>query len=90
MNSEETFDYLDSLAIEISAKGAVDRYGVLSTGERLGVVLVASRGDLIEAEGKTIAQAIDRLGANWIQELLHRWRYRPHPKHWSAPDEREQ
>jgi hypothetical protein len=44
-------------------------FGVLSTGEKVGVALVLNRPDLI-AEYGTILDAVDRLGSEWLTAAI--------------------
>lgn len=80
MDQNKRFEYLDGIAIRLAGNDPDDTYAVLSTGERLYVALAASRPDLIESEGKTLVQAIARLGNDWTQQLIERWQYRPSAK----------
>jgi hypothetical protein len=68
-----TFDYLDDIALAIQ-QGNSSQFGPLSTGEKLYIALAISRMDLVP--DFTIAQAIERLGETWTNELVARWRYR--------------
>ncbi|MBN3005606.1 hypothetical protein JW897_17880 [Chromobacterium alkanivorans] len=71
MNASQ-LDHLDEIAAE--ARNQIDdRVGVLSSGERLYVALAADRLDLMP--GYTIAQALNRLDEEDVQELINRWRY---------------
>lgn len=42
-------------------------FGVLSTGEKLAAALVLNRADLLEEAGYSMAEAIERVGADWMQ-----------------------
>jgi hypothetical protein len=44
-------------------------FGVLSTGEKVGVALVLNRTDLIADYG-TILDAVDRLGSEWLTAAI--------------------
>ena len=55
MNSQ--FDRLDDIAKRM-AGGDDESYGVLSTGERLYVVLAANRFDLLNAEKYTLLRPL--------------------------------
>lgn len=44
-------------------------YGVLSTGEKLAVALVLNRADWLKEMDYTIAEAIDRVGLDWVTRL---------------------
>jgi hypothetical protein len=46
-----------------------DGRGVLSTGERLMAALVLNRADWLAADGYTMAEAIERVGMEWIAVL---------------------
>lgn len=41
-------------------------FGVLSTGEKLAVALVLNRPDWLASMDYTLAEAIDRVGAQWL------------------------
>lgn len=41
-------------------------FGVLSTGEKLAVALVLNRADWLASVKYTMAEAIDRVGAQWL------------------------
>lgn len=77
MNKSQ-FENLDALVAPI-AKGDLDGYGVLSTGERLYIALAANRTDLLESEGFTIAEALARLGAD-AAKFVERWENLGNPK----------
>lgn len=49
-----------------------DRFGVLSTGEKIAVALVLDRRDLLQEVngGYTILEAIDRLGETWTAAAI--------------------
>ena len=84
MNSQ--FDRLDDIAKRM-AGGDDESYGVLSTGERLYVVLASNRFDLLNAEKYTFAEAIARLGPEWTAELVARWQYAVDPRKALAVDD---
>ena len=74
-------DRLDECALRLIANPDDESYGPLSTGERIYVLLAASRADLLAAQGDTIPEALYRLGDTDIANLMARWRfqhYRPH------------
>ena len=83
MNSQ--FDRLDDIAKRM-AGGDDESYGVLSTGERLYVVLASNRFDLLNAEKYTFAEAIARLGPEWTAELVARWQSAVDPRKVVAVD----
>lgn len=78
MTSTSQLDYLDQIAVDV-AHGDLRRLGPLSTGERCYVCLAASRSDLLAEDGNTIAEALERIGTEWTNELLTRWRYSGNP-----------
>jgi len=41
-------------------------FGVLSTGEKLAAALVLNRADWLASMDYTMAEAIDRVGAEWL------------------------
>ena len=41
-------------------------FNVLSTGEQLAAALVLNRADLLKQAGFTMAEAIDRIGIDWV------------------------
>ncbi len=41
-------------------------FGVLSKGEKLAAALVLNRPDWLESMSYTIAEAIDRVGSEWV------------------------
>lgn len=49
-----------------AAVGGVEAWSVQSTGEKLAVALVLNRFDWLQSMKYTIAEAIDRVGAEWI------------------------
>jgi hypothetical protein len=76
--SEEQWDQLDRVAEQV-ARDDLDAYRPLSREERLYVALAANRADLVNAGGDTIAEALERLGREWREALIERWRYRGNP-----------
>jgi hypothetical protein len=66
---------LDTIADRLR-DGGEGGFWPLSTGERLYVTLAANRADLMEACDYTVVQALGRIGAEWITELVRRWEYR--------------
>jgi len=70
--SSNTFDRLDAIATRVR-QGDLEAFGPLSTGEAIYVALAANRSDLLPRE--QIAPALARLGPEWLQELIARWRY---------------
>jgi len=46
---------------------AAEGYGVLSTGERLAVALILNRPDWLAELDYTLAEAIDRIGPEWMR-----------------------
>ena len=77
------FERLDEL-VERVAAGDLDCTGALSTGERLYVALAANSVELLARCDYTIAEALARLGDDWVAQLIERWRYRGNPKSFTA------
>jgi PRTRC genetic system protein C len=73
MNAAQ-LDRLDGIATNLIEHGWNDT-GVLSTGEKIYVLLAASRADLLAARGDTVPEAIARLDADDVNSLVERWRY---------------
>lgn len=71
-------DHLDSIAREAWA-GNYERVGVLSSGERLYVALASGRMREL-APDDSIAYAVDRVGTEWMEHMLHVWRSSTQPK----------
>ena len=77
------FERLDEL-VERVAAGDLDCTGALSTGERLYVALAANSVELLARCDYTFAEALARLGDEWVTQLIERWRYRGNPKNFTA------
>ena len=78
-------DYLDKAAQRV-ARDKFEAYRGMSTGERLYVALAASRSDLLEEDGYTIAEAMTRIGSEWRAELIQRWQYVSHAQLRADPE----
>lgn len=52
-----------------AAAGGDAAWSVQSTGEKLAVALVLNRFDWLQSMDYTIAEAIDRVGAEWIAHI---------------------
>lgn len=55
--------------IEKSSAAKRGGWGVLSSSERLAAALVLNRADILASEGYTMAEAIDRIGTNWLSRI---------------------
>lgn len=62
-------DYILEQIIEKSRSARDGNFGVLSTGEKVAAALVLNRPDLLARIGYTMAEAIDRVGADWLQRI---------------------
>jgi hypothetical protein len=71
-------DQLDAIAIR-AAKGDLADVEPLSTGERIYVALASNNVALLLIDRYTIAEALARLGPEWVEELVQRWQYRGNP-----------
>jgi len=49
-----------------ACRGGQDAWCCQSTGERLGVALVLNKHEWLQAMDYTMAEAIDRVGAEWL------------------------
>lgn len=56
-------------AVVASARRATAGDGTLSTGERLVAALVLDRPDWLQTAGYTLAEAIERVGPDWIAQV---------------------
>lgn len=72
-------NHLDEIVLRV-AKGDITSAGNLSVGERLYVALAANNIEMLERDGYTIAEALARLGNDWVIELVERWQYRGNPR----------
>jgi hypothetical protein len=61
MNHSE-LDHIVSKARDANNGG----FGVLSTGEKLAAALILNRADWLAGMDYTMAEAIDRVGAQWL------------------------
>ncbi|WP_234265216.1 hypothetical protein [Hydrogenophaga sp. NFH-34] len=52
-----------------AARGGRDAWAVQSTGEKVAVALVLNRADWLKSMDYTLAEAIDRTGAEWLSIL---------------------
>lgn len=80
--SNKQFDTLDAIAIQV-AKGNGNVAAGLSTGERLYIALAANSFDMLDSDGYTITEAFVRLGSDWSDALITRWRHRGNPKNFA-------
>lgn len=68
MHADRILDRLLSKALEAAEFGEA-AWRVQSTGERLAVALVLNRGDWLSEMDYTVAQALDRIGADWASAV---------------------
>jgi len=66
-------DRLDEYAQRLIDNPDDGSFGVLSTGERIYVLLAASRADLLDEYQDTVPEALARLGASDAAALVERW-----------------
>ncbi|ABM39692.1 hypothetical protein [Polaromonas naphthalenivorans] len=50
-------------------RGGRDAWSVMSTGEKVAVALALNRADWLASIGYTLAEAIERTGAQWLEML---------------------
>lgn len=62
-------DHVLKQIIDTSRAAKRGHFGVLSTGEQLAAALVLNRADLLAEAGYTMAEAIDRVGPNWLARI---------------------
>lgn len=65
MSQNWVYDQIRSCAL--SAHNG--HFGVLSTGEKLAAALVLNRPDLLQEAGYTMAEAVARVGVDWLQYI---------------------
>lgn len=63
--ADADFDHLLGKARDVAQRGD-EAWWVQSTGERLAVALVLNRPDLIAAMDYTLAEALERVGPQWL------------------------
>jgi hypothetical protein len=71
-------DRLNSMALDV-AKSKDDAFWSLSTGEQCYVALASNRSDLLAEMNYTIAEALARIGDEWISALLRSWKNAGNP-----------
>lgn len=69
MSVESEFHHLCGKARD-AARGGHDAWRAQSTGERLAVAVVLNRPEWIAEMGYTLAEAIDRIGIEWLALVL--------------------
>lgn len=62
-------DYILQQIIDKSRAARDGRFGVLSTGEKLAAALTLNRADLLAEVNYTMAEAIDRVGRDWLARI---------------------
>ena len=62
-------DYVLQQIVSKSRAAKHGSFGVLSTGEKLAAALVLNRADLLAQAGYTMAEAIDRVGPQWLARI---------------------
>lgn len=62
-------DYILEQIVDKSRAARAGHFGVLSTGEKLAAALVLNRPDLLERVDYTMAEAINRVGADWLARI---------------------
>jgi hypothetical protein len=67
MNANETRQHLLRLALSIKRDEGMR--GLLSTAEHLAVALLLNRHDWLDEMSFTMAEAFDRLSAQWVAQL---------------------
>ena len=67
MGLEENWEYRQLRSCVVAAQSNQARRGVMSTGERLAVALILNRADWLAEENYTIADAVARVGEQWME-----------------------
>lgn len=62
-------DYVLEQILSKSRAARGGHFGVLSTGEKLAAALVLNRADLLAEIDYTMAEAIERVGGDWLARI---------------------
>lgn len=62
-------DYVLQQILDKSRAARDGSFGVLSTGEKIAAALVLNRADWLASFDYTMAQAIERVGADWLANI---------------------
>ena len=65
LETDAMTDYVLQQILDKSRAARDGHFGVLSTGEKLAAALVLNRADLLASVHYTMAEAIERVGADW-------------------------
>jgi hypothetical protein len=77
-------DGLNAIVLDV-AKHQDHAFYSLSTGEQVYVALASNRMDLLaKIHDYTIAEALARLGPQWIQYLVDSWEYAGNPANYES------
>lgn len=66
---QSSTDYVLNQILDKSRTARAGSFNVLSTGEKLAAALVLNRADWLEKMDYTMAQAIERVGADWLARV---------------------
>jgi hypothetical protein len=66
--NDQAFRQLLSKARDAKA-GGHDAWAVMSTGEKLAIAMVLNRADWLLEMDYTIAEAINRVGSEWVAQV---------------------
>ena len=69
LETDAMTDYVLQQIIDKSRAARDGHFGVLSTGEKLAAALVLNRADLLASVNYTMAEAIERVGADWLARI---------------------
>lgn len=68
-------DSLDAHAQSLKVgRSTVADFAGFSVGQQLYIALAASNFELLNTTGYTVAGALDRLGTEWTDQLIERWK----------------
>ncbi|EKQ59340.1 hypothetical protein MOU_20363 [Xanthomonas citri pv. malvacearum str. GSPB1386] len=69
LETDAMTDYVLQQILDKSRAARDGHFGVLSTGEKLAAALMLNRADLLASVNYTMAEAIERVGADWLARI---------------------
>lgn len=69
MSADQSTDHVLNQILDKSRTALAGSFNVLSTGEKLAAALVLNRAEWLEKMDYTMAEAIERVGADWLARI---------------------
>lgn len=69
MSADQSTDHVLNQILDKSRTALAGSFNVLSTGEKLAAALVLNRAEWLEKMNYTMAEAIERVGADWLARI---------------------